>query len=68
MVRVDEELHIQFMFHYLRTVCFVVCKMLDVFTRKSAKKKIPTHIVNLLSKAELNDIYREESEGAQGSS
>ena len=68
MARVDEELHIQFMCHYLRTVCFVVCKMLDVFTRKSAKKKIPTHIVNLLSKAELNDIYREESEGTQGSS
>ena len=68
MARVDEELHIQFMCHYLRTVCFVVWKMLDVFTRKSAKKKIPTHIVNLLSKAELNDIDREESEGAQGSS
>ena len=56
------------MCHYLGTVCFVVSIMLDVFTRKSAKKKIPTHIVNLLSKAELNDIYREESEGAQGSS
>lgn len=61
-------LHIEFMCHYLGTVCFVVSIMLDVFTRKSAKKKIPTHIVNLLSKAELNDIYREESEGAQGSS
>lgn len=56
------------MCHYLGTVCFVVSIMLDVFTRKSAKKKIPTHIKNLLSEAEQNVIYREESEGTQGSS
>ena len=43
-------------------------KGLDVITRKSAKKKIPTHIKNLLSEAEQNVIYREESEGTQGSS
>jgi hypothetical protein len=42
--------------------------MLDVSTRKSAKKKILTHIKNMLTKAELNAIYREESEGTQGSS
>lgn len=43
-------------------------EMLDVFSRKSAKKKIPTPIENLLSEAEQNVIYREESEGTQGSS
>ena len=41
---------------------------LDVLTRKSAKKKIPTPLGNVLSEAEQNVIYREESEGTQGSS
>ena len=56
------------MCHYLGTVCFAVSIMLDVFTRKSAKKKIPTPLGNVLSEAEQNVIYREESEGTQGSS
>ena len=43
-------------------------KTLDVLSRKSAKKKIPTPMKNLLSEAEQNVIYREESEGTQGSS
>ena len=43
-------------------------KGLDVITRKSAKKKIPTHIKKVWSEAEQNVIYREESEGTQGSS
>ena len=50
------------------TRCSTLSKTLDVFSRKSAKKKIPTHIKNLLSEAEQNVIYREESEGTQGSS
>jgi hypothetical protein len=49
-------------------MCYTIPKMLDVLTRKSAKKKIPTPIKNLLSEAEQNVIYREESEGTQGSS
>lgn len=49
-------------------MCSTIPERLDVLTRKSAKKKIPTHIKNLLSEAEQNVIYREESEGTQGSS
>ena len=42
--------------------------MLDVFTRKSDKISILTPCEKVRSKAGLNAIYREESEGTQGSS
>ena len=36
--------------------------------RKSANLGVLTYIRKVWSKAEINDIYREESEGTQGSS
>ena len=49
-------------------MCSAILERLDVLTRKSAKKKIPTPLGNLWMEAEQNVIYREESEGTQGSS
>ena len=64
----DESPLILFRCIYCVTRCSALSKTLDVFSRKSAKKKIPTHIKKVLSEAEQNVIYREESEGTQGSS
>lgn len=47
---------------------FDVFIQIDCCTRKSATKGVPTYSVKVLSKAGVNAIYREESEGTQGSS
>ena len=45
-----------------------VPKQVEGLSRKSDTKGVPTYSGKVLSKAEINDIYREESEGTQGSS
>ena len=47
---------------------FGVPKQVDGLSRKSDTKGVPTYSGKVLRKAEINDIYREESEGTQGSS
>ena len=49
-------------------MCLGVPKQVEGLSRKSDTKGVPTYSGKVLSKAEINDIYREESEGTQGSS
>ena len=59
---------ITFRVHRLRHSVSWLCARVHTFLRKSAIGASPAYKVKVRSKAEINDIYREESEGAQGSS